>query len=96
MLNHGRTEKSDTNFTSYSTQYSLALPIEGFDIYVKGQKSVYFTERALSPNRDNFLELDVYFEEMQVTLITQRQAYDQESLFGELYRAAPSHEHVIP
>ena len=33
--------------------------------------------------RDNFLELDVYFEEMQVTLITQRQAYDQESLFGE-------------
>ena len=34
-------------------------------------------------NRDNFLELDVYFEEMQVTLITQRPAYDQESLFGE-------------
>lgn len=33
--------------------------------------------------RDNFLELDVYFEEMQVTLITQRQAYDQESLFGK-------------
>jgi len=33
--------------------------------------------------RDNFLELDVYFEEMQVTLIQQRQAYDQESLFGE-------------
>ena len=53
-------------------------------------------ERALSPNRDNFLELDVYFEEMQVTLITQRQAYDQESLFGELYRATPSHEHNSP
>ena len=33
--------------------------------------------------RDNFLELDVYFEEMQVTLIHQRQAYDQESLFGK-------------
>lgn len=40
----------------------------------------------MSSNRDNFLELDVYFEEMQVTLITQRQAYDQESLFGELLR----------
>ncbi|KXJ28002.1 Acid-sensing ion channel 2 [Exaiptasia diaphana] len=34
--------------------------------------------------RDNFLELDVYFEEMQVTLIHQRQAYDQESLFGDI------------
>ena len=72
------------------------LPIKRCDIYVKGTKINYFTEPALSPNRDNFLELDVYFEEMQVTLITQRQAYDQESLFGELYRATPSHKHVIP
>lgn len=71
-------------------------PIKGFDIYFKGPKITYLTERALSLNRDNFLELDVYFEEMQVTLITQRQAYDQESLFGELNRATKSHEHVIP
>ena len=37
----------------------------------------------------------MYFEEMQVTLITQRQAYDQESLFGELYKATQPHEHVV-
>lgn len=47
--------------------------------------------------RDNFLELDVYFEEMQVTLITQRQAYDQESLFGECdLRCMQTDSHWLP
>ena len=60
------------------------MPIKGHNINVKGETNTSFMEWDFFPDRDNFLELDVYFEEMQVTLITQRQAYDQESLFGEL------------
>jgi hypothetical protein len=33
--------------------------------------------------RDNFLDVDFYFEEMSIEKITERPAYDEESLFGE-------------
>ena len=32
--------------------------------------------------RDNFLDVDIYFEEMSIEKITERPAYDEESLFG--------------
>lgn len=34
--------------------------------------------------RDNFLDVDFYFEEMSVEKIIQGPAYDEESLFGKL------------
>ena len=66
-------------FQSHS-RISGLLPLEIY--HSLGLKGLTKLCVPVSFDRDNFLELDVYFEEMQVTHIKQRQAYDQESLFG--------------
>lgn len=70
--------------TKYQVQLSYAqTPAKHFSEVLARRKHVR-KDVMRHYLRDNFLELDVYFEEMQVTLITQRQAYDQESLFGDI------------
>ncbi|EDO49452.1 predicted protein [Nematostella vectensis] len=70
--------------TKYQTQLSYAqTPAKHFSEVLARRKHIN-KDVMRHYLRDNFLELDVYFEEMQVTLIQQRQAYDQESLFGDI------------
>ncbi|XP_028396780.1 acid-sensing ion channel 2-like [Dendronephthya gigantea] len=72
------------HITKFLTQLSYAqMPAKHFSEVLARKRKV---PKDVMRNylRDNFLDVDIYFEEMSVEEITERPAYDEESLFGDI------------
>ena len=72
------------HITKFQTQLSYAqMPAKHFSEVLARKRKV---SKDVMRNylRDNFLDVDFYFEEMSIEKITERPAYDEESLFGDI------------